>query len=148
MMSGQSEREAFVLTERDYAILRGIAVHRPQGQRGYIALLQRKLIAAEVVEDEEIDAQIVTLDSLVRYRVGEGTPLEHRLVIGPAKEVLGKTVSLRSLPGLALIGLHASQSIELPQADGDSVTITAEAVLYQPETDRAPRRIPAPRFLN
>lgn len=136
-MPGQAQ---FTFSVRDYAILRGIAVHRPQGLLGYFSLLNDKLAAGTVVEERDMPPGIVRLDSVVRYRINDDAALEHQLVIGPAREVLGRTVSVRSLHGLALIGLAAGQVVELPEPNGGSTRITLEAVLAQPE-----RLLPARR---
>lgn len=123
------------LTARDYAILRGIALHRPQGQLGYFALLREKLDSAAVVDERDIAPEIVTLDSLVRYRIGGGRPLEHTLVIGPSREVFGKTVSVRSIYGLALIGMRDEQVAMLRLGGDEPEQLSVDMVLFQPEAD-------------
>lgn len=128
-MSGQAQ---FVMTDRDYAILRGIAMARLGGQRGYFDLLRNKLMQSDIVPPEDIDPSIVTLNSQVRYRIGDGRWLEHRLVLGAAREVIGETVSLRSLYGLALMGMRDEQVLEIDDEQGP---VTVESVLYQPEAD-------------
>lgn len=127
-----SVQPPYILTSRDYAILRGIAVHRPQGQRGYFALLREKLLTAETVERDQIAPEIVTLDSVVRYRIGDGKALEHKLVIGPAREVFGQTVSVRSIYGLALIGMRHEQVVSLALDGTTSDRVTVDMVLFQP----------------
>lgn len=122
----------FVLTSRDYAILRGLALARPSGERGYFDLLRHKLVNVEIVDPEMIEPTIVTMNSQVRYRVGEGRWQEHRLVLGAAREVIGQTVSLRSLHGLALLGMHNDQVFSFGV---EPVPITVSDVLYQPEAD-------------
>lgn len=128
-MSGQAH---FVVTDRDYAILRGIAMAGLGGQRGYFDLLRRKLTQADIVAPTEIDSTFVTLNSQVRYRIGDGRWLEHRLVLGAAREVIGQTVSLRSLYGLALMGMQDEQVLDIDDEQGP---ITVQSVLYQPEAD-------------
>jgi regulator of nucleoside diphosphate kinase len=128
-MSGPDQ---FVMTERDYAILRGIALARPSGERGYFDLLRRKLVETQIVAPEAIDPEIVTMNSQVRYRIGDGRWLEHRLVLGAAREVIGQTVSLRSLHGLALLGMRDEQEITY---DAEGSAISVSSVLFQPEAD-------------
>lgn len=122
----------FVMTDRDHAILRGLALARPSGERGYFDLLRYKLMQVEVVAPEHIEPTIVTMNSQIRYRVGDGRWLEHRLVLGAAREVIGQTVSLRSLHGLALLGMRDEQVLVY---DGVSGAVAIDAVLYQPEAD-------------
>ncbi|MET3927643.1 hypothetical protein [Devosia sp. 2618] len=128
-MSGAAQ---FVMTDRDYAILRGIAMARPSGERGYFDLLRLKLVQADIVDAELIDSSVVTMNSQVRYRVGDGRWLEHRLVLGAAREVIGQTISLRSLQGLALLGMRDEQVFSY---DAEQGPVTVDSVLYQPEAD-------------
>lgn len=134
------DQPQYFYTQADYAILRGIAVHRPMtGQRGYYDLLHHKLAAGDAVVEGALPPEVVRLNSLVRYRISEGRPLEHRLVIGSAREVLGRTVSLRSLYGLALIGARAGQAVVLDCFDGPAERVFVEELLAQPES--AERRV-------
>src|SRR5690606_4041142 len=104
----------------------------PSGERGYFDLLRHKLVHTEIVPADAIDPEFVTMNSQVRYRVGDGRWLEHRLVLGAAREVIGQTVSLRSLHGLALLGMRDEQMLDYAPDQG---TVTVNAVLYQPEAD-------------
>ncbi|ODT80864.1 MAG: hypothetical protein ABS76_13795 [Pelagibacterium sp. SCN 64-44] len=128
-MSGPAQ---FVMTDRDYAILRGLVMARPAGERGYYDLLRHKLVHTDIVGQDEIEPNIVTMNSQVRYRIGAGRWLEHRLVLGAAREVIGETVSLRSLHGLALLGMRDEQEFAYADEQGP---IAVSAVLYQPEAD-------------
>ena len=127
-----SDLPQFVMTDRDYAILRGIAMARPSGERGYFDLLRHKLVQADIVESDRIDPGVVTMNSQVRYRVGDGRWLEHKLVLGAAREIIGQTVSLRSLYGLALLGMRDEQEFTY---DAELGPVTVSSVLYQPEAD-------------
>ncbi|QDZ12228.1 hypothetical protein [Devosia ginsengisoli] len=127
-----SDLPQFVMTDRDYAILRGIAMARPSGERGYFDLLRHKLVQADIVESDQIDPGVVTMNSQVRYRVGDGRWLEHKLVLGAAREIIGQTVSLRSLYGLALLGMRDEQEFTY---DAELGPVTVSSVLYQPEAD-------------
>lgn len=127
-----SDLPQFVMTDRDYAILRGIAMARPSGERGYFDLLRHKLVQADIVGSDLIDPTVVTMNSQVRYRVGDGRWLEHKLVLGAAREVIGQTISLRSLHGLALLGMRDDQEFTYDEEMGP---VTVSSVLYQPEAD-------------
>lgn len=122
----------FVMTDRDYAILRGLVMARPAGEKGYYDLLRHKLVHSDIVAPDEIDPDIVTMNSQVRYRIGQGRWLEHRLVLGAAREVIGETVSLRSRHGLAILGMRAEQEFDY---DGEQGPVSIGTVLYQPEAD-------------
>ncbi len=133
----------FITTDRDYAILRGLALARPSGERGYFDLLRHKLVHSDIVAPDEIERGLVTMNSQVRYRIGDGPWLEHKLVLGAAREVIGQTVSLRSLPGLALLGMRERQDYDYDSAQG---AITVDAVMFQPEADAEPVDYPANRM--
>jgi regulator of nucleoside diphosphate kinase len=129
-MSGSAQ---YVMTEQDYAILRGIAMARPSAERGYFDLLRQKLVQTDIVSSEIIDSNIVTMNSQVRYKIADGRWLEHRLVLGGAREVIGETVSLRSKVGLALLGARDEQIVHF---DSDQSPVTVANVIYQPEADK------------
>lgn len=122
------DEAVITLTDRDHAILRGIAVHGGEGRRDYLALMAEKLANAVIVETNELASTIVRLGSRVRYRVGNGGIMEHTLVIGANKEILGQTRSLKTLYGLALIGMSSGQSTSLLRADGAREVIAVESV--------------------
>lgn len=111
------------LTSRDYQIMLGIALHRPIAPRGYYTLLNSRLNTAEVLD--EVDDDVVTIDSLVRYRVGAGNALEHRLVLGSFEALMGKTLSVRTLVGVAILGTRALDVIPLAGVDEQEVVIEA-----------------------
>ena len=150
-MTGQPqlfEEIGIMLSERDHAILRGIAVHGGEGRRDYLALLTEKLTGAVIVDAAELATATVRLGSRVRYRIGDSAIMEHTLVIGANKEVLGQTCSLKSIYGLALIGMSSGQSASLLRADGAREVIAVESVdLPEPVPPRHPvaciRRTPA-----
>jgi regulator of nucleoside diphosphate kinase len=126
---------AVTLTPRDYAILRGIALHRPLAPRGYYTLLHARLLSAEIVA--AVDADVVTLDSTVRYRVGAGSVLEHQLVLGSFDALMGKRLSVRTLVGVAMLGARKADAIALPGPDAQQVVI--EAVSQPPPAEPRPR---------
>ena len=119
------------LTERDYAIMRGIVLHRPLAPRGYYSLLMARLLLAEIVD--EVEDQVVALDSVVRYRIGAGRTLEHKLVLGSFDALMGKTLSVRTLVGVALLGARAPRSVALP---GDDQEVVLEAVIHRDPSER------------
>jgi regulator of nucleoside diphosphate kinase len=120
------------LTERDYAIMRGIALHRPLAPRGYYSVLMARLLLAEIID--EVEDQVVALDSVVRYRIGAGRTLEHKLVLGSFDALMGKTLSVRTLVGVALLGARAPQSITLP---GEDQEVVLEDVVHRDRSAQA-----------
>ncbi len=127
------------LTSRDHKIMLGMALHRPMAPRGYYTLLNSRLMAAEVLD--EVDDDVVTIDSLVRYRIGAGNTLEHRLVLGSFEALMGKTVSVRTLVGVAMLGARALDIVPLD----DEQEVVIEAVTRPAPAVRAPVRMAAVR---
>lgn len=99
----------------------------------YLEKLEKELEQATVVEPREVPGDVVTMNSIVRVKdVDAGE--EHTLIlVFPGKEgVNGKTVSILSPMGIALIGYREGDilSWDLP---GGNVKIRIEEVIYQPE---------------
>ena len=117
-----------VLTRRDHAILCGIAVQGIHSQAAYLDLLSEKLDATLVGRAGDLPPGTVHLGSRVRYRIDRGNLIEHTLVIGSQDQITGTTCSLRSLYGLALLGMRAGEAALLGTAGGGTVEITVDQV--------------------
>jgi len=95
--------------------------------------IRRKLRSATLVFPADIDANVVTLNSRVRYRINGGATEERVLVPRADETVAWPALALDCARGIALLGASAGQSLEVPRADGSFETLHVEAVLYQPE---------------
>jgi len=129
------------LTTKDQAILETL-LERCQDQGGaYAALIARKLAGAEVRPGRDIPANVVTLDSRVLYRV-DGGPAETRIVARSAVggPVVGLLLPLTTLRGLALLGMAEGESVVVEEG-GAQVTLSVQAVAYQPEAARREAQI-------
>jgi regulator of nucleoside diphosphate kinase len=130
-----------VLTAGDHALLE----RRLARNDGITAALpiRQKLAAAIVVPPPEIAPDIVTLHSRVHFRI-DGGPLEERtLVSRHSEEVIGLTLLVWTVRGLALLGLRVGQSVPVRRLDGSYEVISVEAVPYQPEAAGRARRATA-----
>lgn len=130
---------ASTVTTKDFSILESL-LHGTPAFPGAAILIRRKLHVARVVFGTDIAADLVTLNSRVRYRAQGGRPEERILVLGVAEEISGLTLPLNSPRGLALIGTMAGETIETPRCDGSLETLVIEEVLYQPEAHSGMRR--------
>jgi regulator of nucleoside diphosphate kinase len=124
------------LTTKDFAILEVMLERRRPFGDPIVPLLEDKLARASVVLIDSIEADVVTLNSRVSFRV-DGGPVETRtLVQSEVRGPVGSSLSIGTLRGLCMIGLSEGSRavIELPQ--GRREVILVEKILYQPEAAR------------
>ncbi len=123
----------FHLTTRDHAILQTLFdAHRgPHGP--YLLLLEQKLRGSALAFSDDIPADVVTLGSRVAYTI-DGMPAgPHALVEGDAPGGPGDAVSVRTLRGLALLGLSEGSAVVVDLGSGVSEALRVVQVLSQPE---------------
>lgn len=123
----------FHLTTRDHAILQGLFdAHRgPHGP--YLLLLEQKLRGSALAFSDDIPADVVTLGSRVAYTVDGAPAGPHALVEGDAPDRPADAVSVRTLRGLALLGLSEGSAVVVDLGDGVSEALRVVEVLSQPE---------------
>jgi regulator of nucleoside diphosphate kinase len=127
--------QAAILTSKDYALLEALLASSSEVFSGAAMQIRRKLRNATLVFPADIDADVVTLDSRVRYRV-EGSAAEERVIVVRSDAGTdGPTLALSCPRGIAMIGASAGQTVEVPREDGTSELLHIEAVLFQPEAD-------------
>lgn len=95
--------------------------------------LEAELTRARVVEEAQVPAGVVTMNSRVRCRE-EGSGKEYTLrLVYPHDAGKDDTVSILAPVGCALLGLSVGQHIDWPGPAGKPLTLTLLAVDYQPE---------------
>ncbi|WP_214000759.1 nucleoside diphosphate kinase regulator [Arsukibacterium sp.] len=95
--------------------------------------LSQELERASVVEPTLLPANVVSMNSTVRFRLASGKTSTLTLVYPKDAAQSGNTISVLAPVGCALIGLKTGDTINWPLPNGDMSTITVEDVLYQPE---------------
>ena len=123
------------LTERDHAILLGLARQGGLHTAAYYELLHDKLRRAEIIPLEQVEPDMATFGSFVRYRVDGGRPLEHILLLGPRPGQEQHSLSLKSLRGLALLGMREGNIFTSRSGGDQHEVIEIEMMLFQPEAD-------------
>lgn len=115
------------LTELAEAATRGPA-------QNVAATLEDELARAVMVAPTEISADVVTMNSRVRY-LDEHTGREREVVLVYPREASfpAGRISILSPVGVALLGLSVGESIEWRMPDGASHRLRVLEVLYQPE---------------
>lgn len=131
-----ADHAPIVLTAKDYSLLQTLLEEAAPSFETIAVLLRRKLHDARIVFENDIDTDVVTLNSRVRYRVNGHRIEERTLVAHASQEILGLTLLLGTPRGVAMIGMSAGQSCAIPRGDGSVETLQIEAVLYQPEAIR------------
>ena len=121
------------ITRYDLERLRSLIDASSGPEAPYLEKLQKELGQATVVEPREVPGDVVTMNSIVRVR-DLGTREERTLMlVFPGKEgVNGKTVSILSPMGIALIGYKEGDILEWELPTG-TVKIRIEEIVYQPE---------------
>jgi regulator of nucleoside diphosphate kinase len=128
------------LTSKDFAILETMYDRRLALPDCVCQLLRHKLDNARVVFGEDVADNIVTLNSRVRYRVGELSAQTAIITQDPMAGIIGQSLPLTTARGLALLGLVESDGLTLPkQENGIPERILLEEVLFQPEAARRQR---------
>jgi regulator of nucleoside diphosphate kinase len=113
-----------IVSQADAAVLRMMPLNEP---------LRRELGRAIVVSSEAMPPDVVTMNSLVRYRDElDGVTRTVALVYPYARGGQGM-VSVLSPLGTALLGLSEGQAIDWDFPDGSRRRLTVEEVLHQPE---------------
>lgn len=99
-------------------------------------MLREELIRANVVEPEDIQPDIVTMNSTVRF-VDEEAGKEYELtLVYPDHAGAPGTVSIFAPVGSALLGLSIGQTIEWQVPGGRQLRLRVDAVINQPEAQK------------
>lgn len=98
------------------------------------AALNDELDRAEILPPEKIPANVVTINSLVRFR-DLRTAEEHvRTLVYPASlKDSHQQLSVMAPLGAALLGMHVGKQITWELPNGEEAWIEVLEVLYQPE---------------
>jgi regulator of nucleoside diphosphate kinase len=121
------------ITRYDLERLRALIDASSGPEAPYLEKLQKELGQATVVEPREVPGDVVTMNSVVRVRDLDAGEERTLMLVFPGKEgVNGKTVSILSPMGIALIGYKEGDILEWELPTG-TVKIRIEEIIYQPE---------------
>lgn len=100
-----------------------------------LAALEAELDRADVLDPQEMPADVVTMNSTVRFTLLESSKAQTLTLVYP-KEADGSPdkVSVFAPVGTALLGLRVGDVFELPTPTGKAVTVQVDAITYQPES--------------
>ena len=127
-------RPPIVVSSLDMERLEHLLDSLPSAQAGTRAALLEELARAELVEPGEMPADVVTMNSRVRF-VLDGGPDEFDMALAYPKDVDGAPDKLSVLTpvGNALLGLKVGDSIAWTRPDGGRFEVTVREIVYQPE---------------
>ncbi len=96
--------------------------------------LQAELDRAEIVEPGEVPAQVVTMNSTVKFSIQEtGKDFCLTLVYPRDAASTPDSISIFAPVGGALLGLSVGDELAWPGPGGGSMTVRVAEVTYQPE---------------
>lgn len=113
------------------ALLDGIEQHLPV----HDALVE-ELARADIVSPEDMPPNIVTMNSMVKFKdVNSGKTFSLTLIYPHGDASQGDTVSILAPVGSALLGLSEGDTIQWPKPGGGMLSVEIVAVMYQPERE-------------
>jgi regulator of nucleoside diphosphate kinase len=124
-----------VLTEQDMTRLRRLVAQHAVGKSAKeCEALEAELDRAEVVAPTDVPADVVTMNSRVRFADSDtGEEHEATLVYPVDANVKESRISVLAPIGAALLGLSIGQFIDWPVPSGATKRLRVISVLYQPE---------------
>ncbi|MEO8012185.1 MAG: nucleoside diphosphate kinase regulator, partial [Dokdonella sp.] len=93
------------------------------------------LARATVVDSKDVPADVVTMNSTVVFRTGEGREFSLKLVFPKDSDGSAEKLSILAPVGSAILGLKEGDTISWPVQGGTSVEVQIIRVADQPERD-------------
>lgn len=126
-----SSRPEIILSSIDAERLDALVASQPFFGR---ADLEAELARAKVVEPQDVPADVVTMNSTVKFSVeGSDEDIELTLVYPKDVDASGRTISILAPVGSALLGLSQGDAIDWPKPGGGQIRLTVKEVTFQPE---------------
>ena len=130
-----STKPSIIISSLDVERLEKILEALPHGTVGKEEL-ETELERAEIVEPEEIPADVVTMNSTVRFKVASSDEeFEYTLVYPKDTDGSKHKISILAPVGSAMLGLKEGDEIEWPKPGGGSLTVHIDQIVAQPERE-------------
>ncbi len=129
-----SVKPKVVISTMDADRLDALLETLPDGGFPGKAELLAELERAEVVDPEDLPADVVSMNSRVKFRV-ESSDEEFELTLVYPKDMdsSDRKISILAPVGSALLGLSQGAQIEWPKPGGGILRVRIEEIVYQPE---------------
>jgi len=123
------------LTVQDLARLRAVVDLHSEGiERPAAEMLEAELDRAQVVSQEGLPPDVVSMRSRVLYEDADSRDRREAVLVYPEEADLARSrISVLAPIGTALLGLQAGQSVSWPVPGRRTRTIRVLSVIYQPE---------------
>ena len=96
--------------------------------------LEAELLRASVVEPQAVPADVVTMNSTVRFRVLDTDEVFTLTLVYPKDmDDSGGKISILAPVGTALLGMSQGAEIDWPKPGGGVIRVRIEEVAFQPE---------------
>ncbi|WP_134016739.1 nucleoside diphosphate kinase regulator [Modicisalibacter xianhensis] len=102
--------------------------------RSIAEILQAELLRAEIYDPEEMPADVISMNSRVRFtELTYGNAITRTLVFPHALAETPDGLSILAPVGAALLGLRVGDTIDWLLPDGRPTRLRVDAILWQPE---------------
>lgn len=130
------DKKRIIVSSRDYAKLKTlISVHSGSGDKDYSGL-DLELQNAVIVEPEMMPADVITMNSKVRFKdIEESEEFIFSLVYPEDADTSKGKLSILAPIGIALLGYRVGEEVRWKVPAGFK-TFRVEEILYQPEASR------------
>ncbi len=129
-----AKRPKIVITSSDMERLESLLDKTPDDAFPGKADLESELMRAEVVDSGEVPADVVTMNSTVRFSVADSPDIFSMTLVYPHQmDGSNERISILAPVGSALLGLAEGNEIEWPRPGGGSMRVRIDKVLQQPE---------------
>lgn len=127
-------RPAIIINERDAGRIDRLLEQAPYAGLPVAGALIAELDRAQMCAPEEMPADVVTMNSEVKFRDLTSGEIRVRTLVYPAQmSDSTKQLSVLAPVGAALLGLRVGDSIQWELPDGASTHLEVIEILYQPE---------------
>lgn len=129
-----TQRPNIVISSRDLDRLEKLLEDMPANAFSGMAELEAELVRARVIEPEEVPANIVTMNSTVRFSIDDSDEVLCKTLVYPKSlDEGGEKLSVMAPVGSALLGMPEGGVIEWPRPGGGTMKIRVLEVVEQPE---------------
>lgn len=123
-----------IISELDYSRIDNLLRATPGIATNIKSALLTELERAELVAPEQIPANVVTMNSQVKFSViSTGVTFTLKLVYPKDMDDSGNTISILAPVGSAMLGLKEGDEIDWQDGQGGMLQVRIEAIEYQPE---------------
>lgn len=129
-----TQRPNIVISSRDLQRLEKLLEDTPANAFSGKAELEAELARARVIEPKDIPADIVTMNSTVRFSIDDSEEALCKTLVYPKSlDDSGEKISVMAPVGSALLGMPNGGVIEWPRPGGGTMQIKVHEIVEQPE---------------